>query len=610
MNTNREQDKTNKIRFFDKAGIVTIVAFILVPAAFFYLQEFMIRNPFEKMKGPIQILNIVFWILAMLLMYAVTGRLKVAVWICGGVSLILGTLNYYVISFRGAPVQPWDIPSARVAMSVASDYDYSIPAKLIICGGGIILICIVFGFINIKLPSLFKCNNEENKPHRGQLIRAGVIVLNMLLMIGYWRYVQGDTVVSTFKMYDKLFTPTTVTYRDGIAVSFIMEAKYISVDKPDGYSDEKAREILAQYESDESATATPNIIVIMNEAFADTRILADYETNTDVMPFVDSLMDGAENVVSGYMEASVLGGNTANTEYEFLTGDSMAFLPQGCIPYQQYVREDVESMASVLKAQGYNTVALHPYKATGWNRDKVYDYFGFDEFHAIDEFSDEYMLRKYVSDIGDYEKLLELYEEKKSDGPLFMFNVTMQNHSSYTDVFDNCPIDVMATGIDSVATNQYLTLINKSDDAFRLLTEYLSNVKEPVLVVFFGDHQPTDSVVQPLYKYNGESVYALDSMEVASRYIVPFVIWANYDIEEENGVVTNPAMLGARAMKIAGVKSSPYMNYLNKMSESIASVNTIRSVGVDGSVTPIDEAKGELVEYQTLEYYHLYGKEK
>ncbi|MFQ8879024.1 MAG: sulfatase-like hydrolase/transferase [Roseburia hominis] len=37
------------------------------------------------------------------------------------------------------------------------------------------------------------------------------------------------------------------------------------------------------------------------------------------------------------------------------------------------------SLASYLQSLGYETVATHPYYATGWNRDKVYPWLGFEQ---------------------------------------------------------------------------------------------------------------------------------------------------------------------------------------------------------------------------------------
>lgn len=123
-----------------------------------------------------------------------------------------------------------------------------------------------------------------------------------------------------------------------------MELRYISVDKPAGYNADAAREELAAYaQPSEEPEKKPNIIVIMDEAFSDPAVLADFQTNEDYMPFMHSMMDGADNTVSGWLNVSVLGGNTANTEFEYLTGNTMAFLPTGSIPYQQYIKAETPS---------------------------------------------------------------------------------------------------------------------------------------------------------------------------------------------------------------------------------------------------------------------------
>lgn len=604
---------------YGRRGLLTAIVLIMIPVLLFYLQEFMLRNPFEKMKGNLQILNIVFWMLLLLLAYTFTGRLKVGVWIASAVALVLGLLNYFVIEFRGTPVQPWDIPSAKVAASVADNYDYSVTPAIVLLALAIVALCVAAGFLKIRLPKLFIKSKKGSPERKGQAYRLILMALSVFLIWGYVDYVQKDSTVSKEGIYDKLFTPTTMTYKDGTPLAFLIQAKYMSVDKPSGYSDEKAREILAKYENDncvkydadstgQSTGKLPNIIVIMNEAYSDLRILQDYETNVEVMPFTDSLMNGGKNTRSGYLNVSVLGGNTADTEYEFLTGDTMAFLPQGSIPYQQYISGDIESMASILKAQGYSTVAMHPYKPAGWNRDKVYDYFGFDVFYSEADYENAEIIRKYVSDKSDFEKIIEEYEGKEAGKPLFVFNVTMQNHSSYSDLFDNFTPDVEVKGVDSVSTNQYLSLIKKSDEAFEELVSYFEKEDEPTIIVMFGDHQPTDFVAAPLYKLNGKSVYDLTDEELALRYKTPFVLWANYDIEESHGNEISPGLLGEEVLDVAGVKTSPYYNYLKELSETVDSVNIMQTIYSDGHADSEDDEAEALKDYRILQYYHLFGK--
>ena len=128
------------------------------------------------------------------------------------------------------------------------------------------------------------------------------------------------------------------------------------------------------------------------------------------------------------------GGGTARSEYEVLTGNSITFLPSGCVPYELYVRTPEYGMADILKSQGYYTIAMHPNNGHNWNRDQVYPQMGFDEFLNQDNWGGEYQdkLRGFVSDQSVFDKIISLYKEKETNQKLFTFCVTMQNHGGYS----------------------------------------------------------------------------------------------------------------------------------------------------------------------------------
>mgnify|MGYP000415231580 FL=1 len=86
---------------------------------------------------------------------------------------------------------------------------------------------------------------------------------------------------------------------------------------------------------------------------------------------------------------------------------------------------------SQTKDLGYHTIAFHPYLSSGWNRTSVYPWLGFDEAHFQEDVQDPQYIRNYVSDLSDYEQLFRWTEE--NDRPTMIFNVTMQNHSGYTN---------------------------------------------------------------------------------------------------------------------------------------------------------------------------------
>jgi len=579
--------------------ISSILALVILPIILFYAMEWFLRNPFEKMRFSAQVLNIAFFELVAVLLFFATKSVKIAIRIEAGIALLIGLINYFVVQFRSNPVQPWDIFSIRTAASVADNYEYSLEKPAVIC-------IVVFLFIIILCHFIPKWDSMKKR------VRITGSVVSIVLLVLLTNYTQSQDAIRRFRLYDKLFTPNTMTYKDGTIVAFLMQCQYLTVKTPEGYSNELAEEMLKEVSDEEvflntglTSDKMPNIIVIMNEAFSDLSILGEYATNKEEIPFVKNLMEGEYNTISGYMDVSVLGGNTANTEFEFLTGDTMAFLPQGCIPYQQYIHEKTESMASSLKELGYRTIALHPYRATGWERNEVYSHFGFDKFYTQADFDNPLIYRKYISDVADYEKVIELYEEDP-DTPLFLFNVTMQNHSSYSDVFDNFTPDITVEGSEAVSLSQYLSLLKESDEAFEQLYYYFERIDDPTIIVFFGDHQPTDSVVSPIYKLNKKSVSDLTEEELQLRYKVPYIIHANFDIEEETDLPMSANYLGVKTLKTAKLPLTAYQQFLAKQYQEFPSVSFLQIQDKNGNIYSIDKKDELLNDYQVLQYYHLF----
>lgn len=582
---------------------LSLIMLFIAPAVTFYLLEWYTHNPFETMKATPQVLNLIMFELLALLLFAVFGKLHVALMTETLFFGIYGLANYFVLNFRSVPIQPWDLLSIGTAASVAGNYDYTLDRQALL---------VVLGFILLLILEYFCRFTLKKGTWKLRLPMAATLVV-MLGAFGLMFH-SDEIVEQKLRLYNKLFTPTTISYKNGTALAFVMELRYMSVDKPAGYDADAAAQELAALEEESMSEPTmaaasdgeelPNIIVIMDEAFSDPAILGDFTVNQDYMPFVHSLLEGTENTVSGWLNVSVLGGNTANTEFEYLTGNTMAFLPQGSIPYQQYINESAPSLASHLASLGYQTVAMHPYNASGWDRDTVYPAMGFSEMYFLPDFENPHKVRNYVSDQSDFEKIIEIYENK-GDSPLFLFNVTMQNHSSYTESFDNFDPQIEVEG-GSQTLNNYLSLLSLSDEALSELIAYFEGQEEDTVIVFFGDHQTTNSVIEPILKQNGKSSSTLTEEEQADRYKVPFFIWANFDIEEETGVETSANYLGAKTLEAAGVPMDGYFTYLSGLSETVPVISANHVTLADGTFTNADDQAELLSDYKGYQYYRLF----
>ena len=565
-------------------GIIWGIAFSVIPIIAFYLMEAYEHNPFVEVRSMAQVFNIILFEIIAWIFYIVTGSFRWGIRIELLIAMIFGLANHYVMLFRTTPFVPWDIFSIRTAASVASNYDFVLSSRVVVITIVFIVMMIAVHFIDYKMKMKF----------RFRVIPLAAVVCCLCVFVNM---LQDEDFQTKNYLYPFLFTPAYMTQVNGMAVTFAMDLEYVVVDKPSDYSKENAQKVLDEYadENKTKNTKLPNIIVVMDESFSDLSVLGNFTTNTDYMPFIHQLQKNADNTISGNLNVSVCGGNTANTEFEFLTGNSMSFLPTGSIPYQQYIKGTTPSLASYLKTLGYQTYAQHPYYSTGWNRDKVYDWMGFDDMTFIDGYSSRNYVRNYISDESSFEQIIKTFEEKDEGSPAFIFNVTMQNHGGYSESYYNFSNSVVALGKNNDSLNQYLSLISVTDEAFRKLVDYFKGVDEDTIVVFFGDHQPNDAVTSSIVQTQ-ENDY--------NRYQVPYIIWANFDIDSASNADTSVNYLAANVLKAAGVQTSDYQNYLLSLEEKWPIVSAIRTE--KGKNASDDDLK----EYQKLQYYMLFDREE
>lgn len=206
-----------------KKDLFTIAGIILCPVLTFYLFDFYTHNPLETMNFKTQLLNILFYELMSLMFIGIFKYARLALMIQSGLFMIAGLINYYVLSFRAAPIRPWDIFSLRTAASVADNYSYRLEKEVLMV---LLSFCVL----------LFAESRIHMKAPKQKRMRTLLILLPMFLLWGYTNMVQNDRFVREFGLYDKFFTPTVMNKRDGNVVAFLMGMEYLDIDKPSGYS--------------------------------------------------------------------------------------------------------------------------------------------------------------------------------------------------------------------------------------------------------------------------------------------------------------------------------------------------------------------------------------
>lgn len=508
--------------------------------------------------------------------------------------LSFGFVDYFVYLFRQNEFTFSDIRSIGTGLSVAGNYQFRIHdrgAYAIL--GSILLIALI------------------RKCHVSFRSRIGMSVVSVLLGAVMTVCVAANSMYVNTETWEQ-----KGTYRNGYILNFVLGVRDSFVSAPDGYSEDAVAELEKEYSGNGSSysgdyglTKKPTIIAIMNESFADLSVLGDLKTNEELTPFMDSMQ---ENTVKGYALSSVFGAKTPNSEWEFMTGNSMAFLPSGSVVYQQYINQTPASIVTTLKDIGYTCVAMHPYYETGWSRNQVYPKLGFDETHFIDDFDQNNIIREYITDQEMYNKIIDRYESKAANENLFIMGITMQNHGGYTDTYSNFPEEIYKTGRSYTDVNQYLSLVHESDKAIQNLITYFEHVDDPVEIVFFGDHQP--SLNSAFYEMmNGKGLSNLTMEELEDLYKVPFFIWTNYDSTEKTVDITSLDFLSTMALEQAGIALPAYNQFMADMMEEVPAINSRGYYSKSqGAFLHLDEAEGEEAEwiqnYNILQYNSMFDK--
>ncbi len=513
----------------------------------------------------------------------------------------IGMVQGFVLTFKGTVLSIGDLYAAGTAAAVSSGYNYQLEAHMLL------------GFICATL-GLFCCSllyhEQSHTSLASRLLRhwsaAGLTAAALAFVLLVPNYQTQLHIKVEYWWEWQLLDHKTYCFLP----SFIAEAQDLPIKKPAGYSVEAAKkaesDLVARYEkiADKntglSAAQTqwkeqkPSIVVIMNETFTDLSLYDDFGGYQGPEYFKQGLTDVLSR---GKLAVSVNGGGTCNTEFEFLTGQSMAFVGNGKYPYTLYDFKKVATLPRQLAKQGYRCSAIHPNLASNWDRDRSYKAMGFEHFYDIDDFKDAKSFHNTVSDEACYDKILDMLQSDKQ--PQFIFNVTMQNHSGYDQ--GGIPADKMAPykGFGNAKLNdttnglvkEYLACIGESDRALKGFVSQLRQLNRPVLLVFFGDHQPYFSNAINDALYTGEDTVTHEERLYQSDYL----IWANYQIagssQAEQNQSASASDLAAQSLEQIGVPLTAHQKAQLGARDQLSELNLFGYCDLKGTWHGLNEDK-------------------
>lgn len=519
---------------------------------------------------------------------------------------IFGLAEHYVILFRNMIIYPWDLDSIGLAANVSGTYDFT-PTTEVYLAVFLFLIMVALSFVGID-------------PKLHWFIRTVAVLVILVASSFYGQFFvmnRSNQVKSGISFY---YTLVNYNFENGVLLNFCYHLQFLVHVEPEGYNRDAIEVELANFSpSSESIVpdqVKPDVIMIMSEAFSDLRTISSFPTTEPVMPFYDSLSDDP-NCIKKTLITSAFGGNTANSEFEVLTGMSIRFFSPGTYPYKHYIRNDVTSIASLLGDNGYQVSAYHPFDLTGWNRNNVMPHLGFSSFVGEDAFNLPIRYRTYISDYSAFSQLISDYETKLNanpDQPIFEYLITIQNHGGYASN-ETLPFSIEPTlSKEYSQASQYLSLLRMSDEALSMLISYFKDVTRPTVIILYGDHQPNladgfQNDLKTLASDSGEDQYA-----PLSRYRTQLMVWANYDISASELASMKEEMISNNYVlpyltDILGIERTSFLQFEMEMHNTIPVLNENYLIASDGTLYSGDDANmpPDIKDYlKTYEYYQYY----
>lgn len=598
--SNREKSFTSNET---KNSLIALTSFFAIILGFLLMSEFAVRGDigkaFSNLLNHNVVVNGMFLASVYLVLMCLIGK-GLTFLILTIITLILTIANYIKMTYMNEPFYPWDVYYLRDLFLIGGDYIYAYLKYIIVA----VLIVAALVFFIVKFRKQVK-NFLKFRPHfRFLPMAVSILIVNLIVLnVSYFSY--------GLSMGRSWYIGKDELFKNGMIVQTLYNLEQLKTYLPErdkDYSYDKMKEINEKYKSEETEIAEetdssvkPNVVVIMSESFWDP-------TQFNYVEFDKDITANVNKYKKGELISPVFGGGTANTEFEVLTGLSNYFLAPGVIPYNAYLRRDTTSIASVFKDNGYETIAIHPNVASFYNRNKVYDYFGFDTFLDYYKFNlKEDFKGPHISDEKFIDKVIDTINNDTGK-PKFVFGISIQNHDPYYDLYDSFDVKVKSNRLDDVEINilnNFAQNIYDADRTFGKLIEAIEKTDTPTIVYFFGDHLPRLGNPKSSMDLYDKLDYFEDIENAESDiklYTTPIAIWSNYKEIEEFDTAISPAELSYQILKDADVEMPGYFSIFSELKQKYPVLQNRIELNVDGN--------DELIrDYKMIQYDILFGKQ-
>ena len=613
--------------------VLGMLFFVLVPVAALLTAEWIQRGSLETFFPSFSnhmYSYLLAWVFLEAIYVAVTclsGLHCLGVLVLGVLTAVPAAVTYFKLEMRGEPFFPWDIFQISEASGVVGKANLEIQPSMV-CTSLLFLLLFLIAAKFLRMPR----RRKAPRLWRRRMACGGVSVAVFFGMV--WGVYLQPAVTQWFGIVPDMWMQDRYYRNYGLISSFMSNLQTLDVSAPEGYSQETVEQLRDQILKDASPepfysesyaaqgdgeVTKPNIIFIMDESFWDVTELEGITYDQEITPNLQRLKQAA---AVGKSYSPSFGGGTCDVEFEALTGYSMEFLPSGSKPYQQHVTHDMLATPSFLKSQGYDTLAIHGYYRKYWSRDTAYPHLGIDEFIAAEDFENPEKKRSYyrggglITDAEMARRIIQEYEDRDPSKPLFIHAVTMQNHTSYNE--KNYPEEELVEitsapeGLSQDTLSQlrdFATGIREADAMLGTLVDYFSQVEEPTILVFWGDHYNPVGKGYELYEKTGY----IEPGDTSSPMLhgTPLVIWSNYYQEPVDLGTVAAYEISPVVMDLYGLERPVLYEYLIQQLEVYRARTRGVTVQPDGSFsdTLTQEQQVWFDHHWLLQYDGMFGED-
>lgn len=536
---------------------------------------------------------------------ALIGRQHKAVLLVSPLVVLMGVISQQKQVFLTDPLYPTDLLFGRQILELMPVLVQDRPWTAALMA--VAVLASVVGLVSLWV---FAWRRFRPLTKKERLTRLAIALPLLAGFVSIMDYNQFSWVRDRLKIFPIMWDQAENYRHNGFVMAFAINLPMANVQTPAGYMIDAIDKIPSKpVPAGTSHRSKPDVIVVMSESLWDPTRLETVKLSADPMPVIRENQGGS-------VFSPEFGGLTANVEFEALTGFSNAFLPTGSIPYQQYVRKPIPSLATFFRAEGYTARAIHPFSGWFWNRTSVYKAFGFETFKDVEKMPPLAKRGNFTSDEALTKELIR--QADMQEDPFFFFTVTLQGHGPYDDgryAKTDIDVDGQLDARSNRMLASYAQGVKEADSSLKMLMDWAKTRDRETIIVVFGDHLPPLNTV---YKNSGYMKGVTASRkgspeQMKKEHETPLVIWSNKSGAQKEIGTISPAFLSYYVLKEAGFEHPYYTGFLGAVHDRLRVIDRYMLIDAKGNGTA-DWARKKTIDplvrdFRFLQHDIMFGKQ-